>query len=184
MLQSFPILIANPGTTNVDTGPLTAILDLSVYAGQSLRLSFDAEVPERFAGLGLLQLDNVVIASAAPPRITAQSAGGVAAVGEFLTLSVQAEGLPPFTFRWQRDGLDVPGGSGNFLNLVNLTPHHTGVYRVRVANAYGEVWRQPIRMSVQPADSLEHPQMTETGRLQIPVAAQAGVRYVLRCRQT
>jgi hypothetical protein len=183
LLQSFPILTIPPGTTNLDSGPLTAVLDLSGYAGQSVRLAFDAQVPERFAGMGLLQLDNVLLVSAEPPRITLQPAGGAAARGGNVTLRVQAEGLPPLAYRWHRDGAEVPGGSGNFLGLLNVTADHSGVYRVRVSNPYGEVWSEPAVVTVLPAGTVGRPERTETGRFRLPVAAEAGVRYTLEASQ-
>ncbi len=179
VLQSFPILVVPPGTTNLDTGPLSAVLDLSDYAGQSIRLAFDAEVPERLAGPALLQLDNVQIASAAPPQITLPPTGGAAALGGNITLRVEAQGLAPLTYRWQRNGVDLFGGSGSFLALPNLTEAHSGVYRVRVSNPYGEVWSEPVVVSVLPAGTLGKPEWSATGRFRIPVAAEAGVRYTL-----
>lgn len=183
LLQAFPVLTIPPGSTNLDSGPLTAVLDLSGYAGQSVRLAFDAQVPERFAGMGLLQFDNVVLASAEPPRITQQPVGGAAARGGNVTLRVQAEGLPPLAYRWHRDGAEVPGGSGNFLGLVNMAAEHSGMYRVRVSNPYGEVWSEPAVVIVLPAGTVGRPERTDTGRYRIPVAAEAGIRYTLEASQ-
>jgi PEP-CTERM motif len=58
-LASFEVLRAPFGTVKLDTGPQTTRIDLSQFIGTSVRLSFDADIPENFTGPALLQVDNV-----------------------------------------------------------------------------------------------------------------------------
>ena len=52
-------LTAAPGTKNPDTGKLSGGVDLSAYAGTTIRICFDANIPEANTGPGLFELDNV-----------------------------------------------------------------------------------------------------------------------------
>jgi len=58
-LQTDLILTATAGTIVLDTGPLTGSVDLSAFAGQTVRVSFDWFVPENLSGPAFFQLDNV-----------------------------------------------------------------------------------------------------------------------------
>jgi hypothetical protein len=57
------ILTADPNVvpTLLDTGPLSASLDLSSFAGSSIRINFLSTIPDIFSGPGHLQIDNVVL---------------------------------------------------------------------------------------------------------------------------
>ena len=62
-IATFSILTAFAGTytqgPNQDTGPLSASIDLSAYAGTNSRLTFKWTVPEDYTGPANAQLDNV-----------------------------------------------------------------------------------------------------------------------------
>ena len=58
-LDQTVILTANAGTSIPDTGDLSASVNLSAFAGQAVRISFDWWVPEDFSGPAFFQLDNV-----------------------------------------------------------------------------------------------------------------------------
>ncbi len=60
-MQSTLILTAVSGISNSDTGPLTGEVDLTPFAGQDVRISFDWMIPENFTGPGFAQLDNVYV---------------------------------------------------------------------------------------------------------------------------
>ncbi len=64
-LESFTILVAQAGTINVDSGDITHTIDVSSFAGQAIRLSFEWEVPENFTGPAFFQLDAIRLS--APP---------------------------------------------------------------------------------------------------------------------
>jgi len=63
------ILIAQAGTTVLDTGNLSGSVDLSSFIGQNVRLSFDWFVPQNFTGPAFFQLDNVTTSTAGPGAI-------------------------------------------------------------------------------------------------------------------
>lgn len=59
--------------------------------------------------------------------------------GETESLTVEATGEEPLSYTWFKDGAEVPEVSGASLTLNDLSPLDSGVYRVEVANAHGEV---------------------------------------------
>ena len=58
-LANFNILTAPIHTSVLDTGALTASVNLSAFLGQTVRLNFDWHIPEDMTGPGFFQLDNV-----------------------------------------------------------------------------------------------------------------------------
>jgi hypothetical protein len=60
-LQETLVLTAVAGTNVNDTGAQTATIDISSFAGRSIRVVFDWYVPQNFTGPALFQLDNVNI---------------------------------------------------------------------------------------------------------------------------
>jgi hypothetical protein len=65
-LASFNILSAVAGTTNLDTGNLLGSVDLSSFIGQTVNMSFDWQILEKFKGPGFFQLDNIRAGSSVP----------------------------------------------------------------------------------------------------------------------
>jgi hypothetical protein len=65
-LQSDTFLVADPNTQVFDTGDLHGTIDVSGFAGSSVRISFDWFVPEAFTGPGLFQFDNVFVIESGP----------------------------------------------------------------------------------------------------------------------
>jgi murein DD-endopeptidase MepM/ murein hydrolase activator NlpD len=60
-LQTTLILTAPAGTVNLDTGDLTATVDLSAFDGMSIRIKSVWTIPETFTGPAFFQLDNIAI---------------------------------------------------------------------------------------------------------------------------
>lgn len=61
------VLRAEGGTTVLDSGPQVASVDLSAFAGESIRLVLRATVPDDFTGPARLQLDSVELSSVPLP---------------------------------------------------------------------------------------------------------------------
>lgn len=64
-------------------------------------------------------------------------AGGAHARGAAVTLSAAATGEGPIDYRWQRNGVDVPGARGATFYLPTLQPADLGTYTVIATNAGG-----------------------------------------------
>jgi len=83
-----------------------------------------------------------------PPTITTQPQSSSLASGESVTLTVVANGTPPLTYQWAKDGVDIPGATSDTYDTGPLT--ETAVYEVIIANAYGTVTSTPATVTVLP----------------------------------
>jgi alpha-tubulin suppressor-like RCC1 family protein len=72
-----------------------------------------------------------------PPRITSQPQSLARVVGETATFSVAADGTPPFSYQWVRNGANLTGQTDSTLTLTNLLGANAGGYWAMVTNAYG-----------------------------------------------
>ena len=79
-ITTFEVLRTS-GFLSRGNGPTS--LDLSAFAGQNVRVSFELFVPSRFAGLGIFELDNVTLTAAAVPEPAEYAAVTGLALGVF-----------------------------------------------------------------------------------------------------
>jgi hypothetical protein len=91
-IAAVSLVSADPGVT-VDQ--LSPQIVLTVHLSNSMGRSFQAS----FTTPGSQQ----------PPAITQQPAGGAAAVGSTVSLTVTATGAAPLSYQWQFDGVNLPG---------------------------------------------------------------------------
>lgn len=98
-------------------------------------------------GLRVEMLGTVEVAGE-PPRLITAPVGGTFLVGESVTLNVLADGTPPLSYQWRRDGTAVPGATEPSLTLDALTLAQEGDYTVVVRNAVGETNSPVARITV------------------------------------
>jgi Divergent InlB B-repeat domain/Chitobiase/beta-hexosaminidase C-terminal domain/Immunoglobulin I-set domain len=79
-----------------------------------------------------------------PPTISVQPVGGVILVDSDVSLTVTAAGTyhgptseDGLSYQWQRNGVDVPGGTSNVLSLQQVQVTDAGAYTVVVSNPAG-----------------------------------------------
>lgn len=60
-------------------------------------------------------------------------------LGGNATFSVAAYGTSPLRYRWQHNGVDVPGATNSTLVIENERTQDIGAYRVIVSNPYGSI---------------------------------------------
>lgn len=85
----------------------------------------------------------------APRILTALPAAASRPIGETATFSVMAEGAPPLSYQWQRNGVDLPGATAATYTTPVLGPlDGTASYRVRVANAQGSAVSSATALTV------------------------------------
>ena len=56
-----------------------------------------------------------------------------------IMFSVAVVGATPFTFQWQKDGVDIPETNNNILLLKNITDKDEGGYQVVIKNVAGDL---------------------------------------------
>ena len=83
-----------------------------------------------------------------PPSISAQPVGQTVTVGQPVLLSAQALGGVPLSYQWMRNGVEIPGATGNSLSLTNVSRISEGSYALRVSNPVGTAFSQNALLRV------------------------------------
>ncbi|MFO1449386.1 MAG: immunoglobulin domain-containing protein [Opitutaceae bacterium] len=96
---------------------------------------------------GLVLSDIVKVIYGSELSIIAPPLGQTVMAGANVSFTVLAEGAPPLTFAWRRNGLPVDR-TGPILNLTNVQPGDAGDYTVTVTDATGSVTSPPATLVV------------------------------------
>ncbi len=99
------------------------------------------------AGLRVEMIGTVEVAGEAP-RIVTQPVGGTYFAGDDVTLTVVADGTPPLTYQWKRNGTDVSGATEPVLSLTAATPGQSGDYTVVITNGAGSKTSDVVPVTV------------------------------------
>ncbi|MBM3884080.1 MAG: hypothetical protein FJ387_30970, partial [Verrucomicrobia bacterium] len=78
-----------------------------------------------------------IVKGLAAPLIIQHPSNQMVNVGATATLTVAAEGAPPLTYQWKKEGAEVPGATGASLILSNAQSADAGEYFVVVNNGVG-----------------------------------------------
>jgi hypothetical protein len=98
---------------------------------------------------GTVESDVVVVSvTVDPPMIVREPVDVSASEGEPVRLEVSATG-PGLQYRWQREGVDVPGASGTTIDIPRLGESLTGGYTVVVSNDGGSVTSRVARVTLK-----------------------------------
>ena len=88
-----------------------------------------------------------------PPAITSQPQGVIIVASGSTTFSVAANGAPPLSYQWRKDGVGLPNGTNAMLTLTNVQPSCIGDYTVVVSNPYGSVTSSVATLSISNVNS-------------------------------
>jgi hypothetical protein len=83
-----------------------------------------------------------------PPVVLMPPVTVVANVGQLAEFHVVAQGTPPLTYQWRRNGNVIPGENGPQLIIPSVEAANGGVYQVVVANAAGAVITAPVELQL------------------------------------
>jgi hypothetical protein len=86
-----------------------------------------------------------------PPTIVGQPLTQVVVGGRSVTLTVDVAGAGPFSYRWRKAGVDIPGATAATLTLPNVQAADAGGYSVVVTNAGGSSTSATATLGVIPA---------------------------------
>lgn len=97
------------------------------------------------------------------PQIGTHPASQTVATGDSATFSVEVSGEPPFQYRWQRDGTDIPGANTSSYTLANVTSADDGArFRCVVSSDYGSQTSNEATLTVldthSPVPSIDYPE--------------------------
>lgn len=89
-----------------------------------------------------------ITATSQPTTITTQPVSVGLHPGETLNLSVAAAGTAPFTYKWQKDTVDIPGATSATYSLTNIASGAAGSYVAIVTGAGGTATSNPATITV------------------------------------
>jgi hypothetical protein len=83
-----------------------------------------------------------------PPLITRQPQSVTSPVGSTVALALEASGIHPVSYQWQRNGGNLAGATSPTLTLLNLGAGQAGTYTVRVADIIGAITSAPAMVTI------------------------------------
>ena len=103
---------------------------------------------------GSLLSSNALLTVVAPPVITQNPAGQTNLAGTTASFTAAANGTPPMTYQWQKNGAplnnggNVAGAATTNLTLANVQDADAAAYAIVVTNLYGSVTSTPALLVV------------------------------------
>jgi hypothetical protein len=90
----------------------------------------------------------------APPAITQQPQTRSVAAGSTAVFTVAAQGTPPLSYQWQRNGGSLIGATRASLVVTNVQTANEGAYRVIVSNGFGSVTSLVATLAISAAPAI------------------------------
>ena len=118
-----------------------------------------------------------------PPGIVTQPIGQTVEKGRSAVFTVEATGTAPFTFQWQRDGVEINGATDDKLTIDSAEASDDGDYGVIVQSTYGAVASEsaslnvllPLEITVQPNDT--HVAISKTLNMSVVASGSGPYAY-------
>jgi hypothetical protein len=86
----------------------------------------------------------------APVQIVEQPKSETILAGRSYTLSGKAAGSVPLTYRWQKNGADIPGATRSSLTFASVAESDSGTYQLFVTQGNTVVSTAPATLTVKP----------------------------------
>lgn len=93
-------------------------------------------------------LNKIIYSSNNAPVITSDPASISVSQGQNASFNVSASGSQPLTFKWQKNGVDIPGASSSGYSIPNVQFSDAGDYRAMVSNSYGSTTSNASTLTV------------------------------------
>lgn len=141
------------GIVNCDLGTIApaSTATLAVTATSLVPGTITNSASVSFAGVDLRLTNNTastIVTFELPPFITLQPVTQTATIGSTVQFIATAIGAAPLSYRWQKDGVDVPLATSGTLTVANITFADAGSYRLRVSNTVGSVLSDPAQLLI------------------------------------
>jgi hypothetical protein len=116
-----------------------AILFNNAAAYLQYRLIFPNVVGPGAVAMQIAEVELLgMVVPPSPPSITVQPQSRTNQVGDTAVFSVAASGSPPLTYRWLKNGVNIPGAANQTLELPLIQAGDNGsIYTASVSNALG-----------------------------------------------
>jgi glucose/arabinose dehydrogenase len=129
--------------------------------GSNLALTVGNDGNLYYLSRGSSALYKVIYNKTTVPFITNHPASVTVAEGGAATFNVSALGTTPFTYQWQKDGVNIPGQTNPVLTLNGVAPEDGADYRVIVSNSAGNTTSNVATLTVTsntlPVATILHP---------------------------
>ncbi len=83
-----------------------------------------------------------------PPAIAVQPQDLAMLAGTTATFIVDACGIAPLSYRWRKEGVDIPGAMNSAYSITGIQSNHLGAYSVVVSNSFGSVTSRVARLEL------------------------------------
>jgi hypothetical protein len=114
-----------------------------------------------------------------PPSFLKMPESQAVILGDPVEMDFVVSGTPPFSHRWQLNGMDISGATNTSFMISDAQPEHAGQYTVVVSNAFGTAVSEAAFLAVTNLDKVVVPQVfenmtlgTESVTLHIPIRVQ------------
>ncbi len=161
-----PVVVRGVDGPEVDT-----VIDIS-YSGnvggsvdQTITLknvSLEGSELLNYMAMGSIQLGGL---SFGEPAVAGPATARVMTVGESTWLEVFPTGTQPTGYRWQFNGIDIPGGGTNQLQIAATNRAAEGYYTVIISNQNGSVTSSATFMKVIVPQEFATPEMGPDGSI-------------------
>jgi hypothetical protein len=99
-----------------------------------------------------------------PPFISRQPQSVTSPLSSTVVLAVEASGIHPVSYQWQRNGVNVAGATSPTLTLTGIGPSQAGSYTVRVTDVTGSTTSAPALVTIgTPAPMVPDSRAPRTG---------------------
>jgi glucose/arabinose dehydrogenase len=128
------------------TGQATGFL---TGASQPVDIQVSADGSFYYLARGTGSVMQISYSPDSPPLITTQPASQLISLGYPVTFLVVASGSTPYSYQWQRNGVNISGATASSYKIASTTLSDGGAqFRVRVSNAYGNTLSNVATLSV------------------------------------
>ena len=116
--------------------------------GSSLAITVGNDGNLYFLSRNANALYKIIYNKTTVPYITDHPKNASVGEGQPVNFSVSALGSVPFTFQWQKDGVDIPAATNPTFSIASAESEDAGLYRVIVSNAAGNTTSNEVNLSV------------------------------------
>ena len=163
-----PVISVQPQSQSINSGD-TAIFTVQATGAGTLHyywsfngvIIFGSDAPSYYAtqsGTYSVMVSNSVgqvnsqaatlTVNSGVPSIVQQPASRSVLSGSTVVFKVVASGSAPLTYRWQRNGVDIPSATGASYSVVAQSSNNGALFSVRVSNSLGSVTTSQASLSL------------------------------------
>jgi subtilisin-like proprotein convertase family protein len=114
------------------------------------------------------------LVSCAVPSITTQPQGQSSCVGQPVTLSVTASGIPPLSYQWRRNGSNISGATAPSYTIASVALDDAGNYDCLVTNPCGSLTSNAAALTVDTTVVITTQPQSQSSCAGLPVTFSIG----------